>query len=161
MLAAIEARGGKSAFLKYLKGLDGRLSRDAILAAIATTIAWGPLMRKRITRLTAETLPWYLRLYGVMVGATIPGEHHLSGSLRGIPRAERFGQLDDGRSLLPRDDRQEADAGGGAAVADPRRPADLERTRRDLGPGREGRGLGGRAADARAGCRSTRRWSAS
>jgi succinyl-CoA synthetase alpha subunit len=92
MLVAIEARGGKSAFLKYLNGLGGRLSRDAILAAIATTIAWGPLMRKRITRLTAETLPWYLRLYGVMVGATIPGEHHRSGSLRGIPRAERFGQ---------------------------------------------------------------------
>ena len=92
MLEAIEARGGKSAFLKYLQGLGGRLSRDAILAAIATTIAWGPLMRKRITRLTAETLPWYLRLYGVMVGATIPGEHHQSGSLRGIPRDERFGQ---------------------------------------------------------------------
>jgi len=92
MLIAIEARGGKSAFLKYLRGLDGRLSRDAILAAIATTISWGPLMRKRITRLTAETLPWYLRLYGVMVGATIPGEHHKSGSLRGIPRDERFGQ---------------------------------------------------------------------
>ena len=92
MLAAIAARGGKSAFLKYLQGLGGRLSRDAILAAIATTISWGPLMRKRITRLTAETLPWYLRLYGVMVGATIPGEHHQSGSLRGIPRDERFGQ---------------------------------------------------------------------
>jgi hypothetical protein len=92
MLAAIEARGGKSAFLKFLRGLDGRLSRDAILAAIATTIAWGPLMRKRITRLTAETLPWYLRLYGVMVGATIPGEHHRSGSLHGIGRAERFGE---------------------------------------------------------------------
>jgi succinyl-CoA synthetase alpha subunit len=92
MLAAIEARGGKSAFLKYLKGLDGRLSRDAILAAIATTIAWGPLMRKRITRLTAETLPWYLRLYGVMVGATIPAEHHKSGSLWGISRADRFGK---------------------------------------------------------------------
>jgi hypothetical protein len=35
MLAAIEARGGKSAFLKYLKAQGGRLSRDAILAAIA------------------------------------------------------------------------------------------------------------------------------
>ena len=92
MLRAIEARGGKSAFLKYLATLDGRLSRDAILAGIATTISWGPLMRKRITRLTAETLPWYLRLYGVMVGATIPGEHHQPGSLRGIPRDERFGQ---------------------------------------------------------------------
>jgi succinyl-CoA synthetase alpha subunit len=92
MLAAIEARGGKSAFLKYLKGLDGRLSRDAVLAAIATTIAWGPLLRKRITRLTAETLPWYLRLYGVMVGATIPGEHHKFGSLWDISREDRFGK---------------------------------------------------------------------
>lgn len=92
MLAAMEARGAKSVFLKYLGGLGGRLSRDAILAAIATTIAWGPLMRKRISRLTAETLPWYLRLYGVMVGATIPGEHHQSGSLWGIARDERFGQ---------------------------------------------------------------------
>ena len=73
MLAAVKARGGKSAFLKYLGTLGGRLSRDAILAAIALTIAWSPLMRKRISRLTAETLPWYLRLYGVMVGATIPG----------------------------------------------------------------------------------------
>ena len=68
-----------------------RLSRDAILAAIATTIAWGPLMRKRISRLTAETLPWYLRLYGVMIGASIPGKHHQHGSLWGIPRDERFG----------------------------------------------------------------------
>jgi hypothetical protein len=92
MLAAIAARGGRSAFLKFLGGPGGRLSRDAILAAIATTIAWGPLMRKRISRLTAETLPWYLRLYGVMVGATIPGEHHRSGSLWGIRRDERFGQ---------------------------------------------------------------------
>jgi succinyl-CoA synthetase alpha subunit len=90
MLAAVKARGGRSAFLKFLEGLGGRLSRDAILAAISLTIAWGPLTRKRISRLTAETLPWYLRLYGVMVGATIPGHHHQPGSLCGIPRAERF-----------------------------------------------------------------------
>jgi succinyl-CoA synthetase alpha subunit len=90
MLKAVRDRGGKSAFLKYLDSLGGRLSRDAILAAVATTIAWGPLMRKRISRLTAETLPWYLRLYGVMIGASIPGKHHQHGSLWGISREERF-----------------------------------------------------------------------
>src|SRR5262249_5470148 len=63
MLKAVRDRGGKSVFLKCLESLNTP-SRDAILAAIATTIAWGPLMRKRISRLTAETLPWYLRLYG-------------------------------------------------------------------------------------------------
>jgi succinyl-CoA synthetase alpha subunit len=90
MLAAVRARGGRSVFLKFLAGLGGRVSRDAILAAIATTIAWGPLMRKRISRLTAETLPWYLRLYGVMIGASIPGHHHRHGSLCGVSREERF-----------------------------------------------------------------------
>ena len=92
MLQAIRHRGGESAFLRFLCGLEGRLSRDAILAAISVTIAWGPLIRKRISRLTAETLPWYLRLYGVMVGATIPGVHHQHGLLWGIPRKERFNE---------------------------------------------------------------------
>ncbi len=92
ILDAVEARNGKSAFLTFLKGLGVDLNRDALLAAIALTIAWGPLNRKRISRLTAETLPWYLRLYGVLVGASIPGEHHRPGSLYNIPRAERFSQ---------------------------------------------------------------------
>ena len=90
MLAAMRARGGKSVFLKFLDTLGERVSRDAILSAIAATIAWGPLMRKRISRLTAETLPWYLRLYGVMIGASIPGRHHQHGRLCGVPREERF-----------------------------------------------------------------------
>ena len=90
MLAAVRARGGKSVFLKFLDTLGERVSRDAILSAIATTIAWGPLMRKRISRLTAETLPWYLRLYGVMIGASIPGRYHKHGSLCGVAREERF-----------------------------------------------------------------------
>jgi hypothetical protein len=90
MLRAVRARGGRSVFLKFVESMGGRVHRDGILAALATTIAWGPLMRKRISRLTAETLPWYLRLYGVMVGASIPGHHHQRGSLYGIPREERF-----------------------------------------------------------------------
>ena len=90
MLKAVRDRGGKSVFLKFLESLGVRPSRDAILAAISTTITWGPLVRKRISRLTAETLPWYLRLYGVMIGASIPARHHQSGSLCGISREERF-----------------------------------------------------------------------
>ena len=90
MLQAVGDRGARSVFLDYLKALGARPSRDAVLAAITTTIAWGPLMRKRISRITAESLPWYLRLYGVMIGASIPDLHHKSGSLWGISRQERF-----------------------------------------------------------------------
>jgi succinyl-CoA synthetase alpha subunit len=92
MLRAVHDRGGRSLFLKFVESLGVRPSRDAILAAIAMTIAWGPLMRKRISRLTAETLPWYLRLYGVMIGASVPGRHHQHGSLCGISREDRFGR---------------------------------------------------------------------
>src|SRR5260221_11432721 len=92
MLKAVRDRGCKSVFLKFLGSLGQRPSRDAILASISTTIAWGPLMRKRISRLTAETLPWYLRLYGLMIGVSISGAHHRTGSLCGISRDERFGQ---------------------------------------------------------------------
>ncbi|MDZ5456174.1 CoA-binding protein [Azohydromonas lata] len=91
MLQAVRKRKVKSVFLDFLLAQDIALSRDAILAAISVTIAWGPLLRKRISRLTAETLPWYLRLYGVMVGSTIPAEKHQWGSLAGISQAERYG----------------------------------------------------------------------
>jgi len=90
MLDAVRARGGRSLFLRFLDELGVPLSRDAVLAGIAMTIAWTPLMRKRISRLTAETLPWYLRLYGVMIGASIPAEHHQRGELCGVSREERF-----------------------------------------------------------------------
>ncbi len=92
MLAAVRLRGGRSVFLRFLEALGERPSRDAVLAAIAITIAWGPLRRKRISRLTAETLVWHLRLYGVMIGASIAAEHHRPGSLCGISRDERFGR---------------------------------------------------------------------
>jgi succinyl-CoA synthetase alpha subunit len=88
MLAAVDAHGGRSVFLAFVQSLDGHVSQDGVLAAIAATIAWGPLMRKRISRLTAATLPWYLRLYGVMIGATFSGPRHRPGSLADIPEAE-------------------------------------------------------------------------
>ncbi len=90
ILEAVRARGGRSVFLRYVVRSCDRPSRDALLAAIAVTIAWMPLKQKRISRLTAETLPWYLRLYGVMIGASIPAEHHQHGNLAGVAREDRF-----------------------------------------------------------------------
>ena len=90
MLLAIQQHGATSVFLKFLASLNAPVSRDALLAAIATTLSWGPLVRKRITRLTAESAPWYLRLYGVMLGASIPAGLHKPGSLHGIARADQL-----------------------------------------------------------------------
>jgi succinyl-CoA synthetase alpha subunit len=90
MIKAVRARAARSLFLKLVESFGAPVHRDGVLAAIAATIAWGPLMLKRISRITARTLPWYLRLYGVMIGASIPGAQHRRGSLCGIPRDERF-----------------------------------------------------------------------
>jgi len=85
MLAGLKARGAKSVFIGYLESLDGHPTADSVLAAITTTLAWGPLMRKRISRLTAENLPWWVRLFGVLIGASVSAEQHAKDRLCGIP----------------------------------------------------------------------------
>src|SRR5271168_4861214 len=61
---------------------------DAVLAAATTTLAWGPLMRKRVSRLTVESLPWWVRLFGTLIGASVPAERHAPDRFGGRPNAE-------------------------------------------------------------------------
>lgn len=88
LLAALEARGAQSVFVRYLRTLGGNVTRDAVLGAIALTLAWGPLQRRRISRRTAVNLPWYLALYGTLIGAAVPGERHRPGSFCDVPEEE-------------------------------------------------------------------------
>jgi hypothetical protein len=76
MLAGLKARGTHSVFVRFLESLDAHSSADAVLAAITTTLAWGPLMRRRISQLSALNLPWMIRLFGVIVGASAPAAQH-------------------------------------------------------------------------------------
>jgi succinyl-CoA synthetase alpha subunit len=92
MLAGLKARGAKSAFVRYLQILGGDPTADAVLAAIAATLAWGPLMRKRISKQTAESLPWWLRLFGTMIGASVDVTRHGPESFCGIPIADVLGK---------------------------------------------------------------------
>jgi len=88
MVAAVAARGGQSVFLRYLQGLKGHPTSDAVLGAIATTLAWGPLMRKRISPFTVRNLPWFLRIYGTLIGAAVAGEQHTARSFCGVAMEE-------------------------------------------------------------------------
>jgi succinyl-CoA synthetase alpha subunit len=88
MLAGLEARGAKSVFVRYLNALGGHPTEDAVLAAVTTTLVWGPLMRKRVSRLTAESLPWWMRLFGTLIGASVSADQHTATSFCGIPNAE-------------------------------------------------------------------------
>ena len=88
MLAALDARGAKSAFVQFLRGLGGYPTADAVLAAITTTVAWGSLMRKRITRYTTRSLPWHVKLFSVMLGASVSSDQHKAGSFCGVATDE-------------------------------------------------------------------------
>jgi succinyl-CoA synthetase alpha subunit len=113
ILAGLKARGAKSVFVRYLESLGGHPTADAVLAAITTTIAWGPLTRKRISRLTVETLPWWMRLFGTLIGASTEATRHEMERFCGISRTELLGK----RSLT--------DVAYVALLGQEPRPADL------------------------------------
>jgi len=92
MLAGLKARGAKSVFVRYLESLGGHPTADAVLAAITTTIAWGPLARKRISRITAESLPWWMRLFGALIGASAEAARHEKVRFCGIPTVDLLGK---------------------------------------------------------------------
>ena len=140
----------KSVFVRYLHSLGGHPTADAVLAALTTTLAWGPLMRKRISRLTAESLPWWMRLFGTLIGASAPAARHQADDfLR--HRDGRASRADEPhRNGLPRPAWPRGRAGRSLRLPDAGRAAAVEWSRHDLGAGREGRGLRRRAGESRA-----------
>lgn len=84
LLQAIAKRGAASVMVRWVCSLGPYPTADAVLAAITTTLAWGPLMRKRISCLTAESLPWWVRLFGTLLGASAPAVRHTPDSFAGL-----------------------------------------------------------------------------
>jgi succinyl-CoA synthetase alpha subunit len=88
MLAGLEKRGARSVFIRFLRHQDSHPTADAVLAAIAATLAWDPLMRKRISQTTACNLPWWIKLFGTALGASAPADRHARGAFCGMPADE-------------------------------------------------------------------------
>jgi hypothetical protein len=82
----------RSAIIRWLACGPGHPRSEAVLAAITTTLAWGPLMRKRISRLTAESLPWWTTLFGTMIGASADASRHSSSGFCGFATEELLGE---------------------------------------------------------------------
>lgn len=57
------------AFFDLIERTVSSYSADAVMAAIVATISWMPLVRKRISRLTAESMGWHVKAYAVMIAA--------------------------------------------------------------------------------------------
>ena len=93
MLVGLKARGAKSVFVQWLEGQGGRPSAAAVLACVTTTIGWGPLARKRVSRLSVENLPAWCQLFGTLIGASVDARHHEPIRLRGLAEADILGRL--------------------------------------------------------------------
>ncbi|MBS0293677.1 MAG: CoA-binding protein [Proteobacteria bacterium] len=93
LLAGVRAHGARSVFLRWLASLPGHPTEAAVLAAICATLAWGPLSRKRISRITAESFPWWLQLFGTLIGASTDAQKHEAGRFCGIDDAKLLGEL--------------------------------------------------------------------
>jgi hypothetical protein len=83
MLEAYKARKAHAALVDFVATLENPTA-DAVLAALTTSVAWDALMSKRISRLTVRNLPWYARLYAVMIGAAAPAATHEAGKFAGV-----------------------------------------------------------------------------
>ncbi|CAN7389882.1 CoA-binding protein [Variovorax sp. LjRoot130] len=93
LIAGVRARGARSVFLRWLQNQPGHPTEAAVLAAISATLAWGPLSRKRISRLTAENFPWWLQLFGTLIGASAEASKHEAGRFCGIAQEQMLGSL--------------------------------------------------------------------
>lgn len=91
MLEGLRARGARSVFVRFVDHLGGHVSAAAVLAAITTTVAWGPLMRRRVSRLTVECLPGWCQLFGAMLGASVDASRHEPTRFCGIGEHELLG----------------------------------------------------------------------
>ena len=88
MLAAFKTRGAKSIFVNYLEKLGGHPTADALLAALLVTVAWEALVRKRISRTTAHNLPWFMKLFAAILGASVDGSRHFDDCFCDVPVSE-------------------------------------------------------------------------
>jgi hypothetical protein len=99
MLAALDTRGVKSVFVRWLESLPGHPTAEAVLAAITTTLAWTPLQNRRVSRLTVESLPWWMMLFGVSIGASAAAARHAPGRFCGFDEADLVGRRSLGEAV--------------------------------------------------------------
>jgi succinyl-CoA synthetase alpha subunit len=88
MLDGAEARRAPSVFLDFLRRLAGEAGRpasaDAVLAAICCHLAWAPLRHKRISVTTVVNMPWHLRAFTTVLGASVRQERQTETTFGGV-----------------------------------------------------------------------------
>jgi hypothetical protein len=93
LIEGVAARGGRSVFLRWLRACRAIRPKRPRWPRFSATLAWGPLSRKRISRLTAESFPWWLQLFGTLIGASADAKRHEAGRFCGIAQQQMLESL--------------------------------------------------------------------
>jgi succinyl-CoA synthetase alpha subunit len=92
MLDGIAARGAQSAFVSFLRQLAARaqksISADAVAAAVCCHLAWKPMLHKRLSTATLNNMPWHLRIFSAVLGASVRVERQTETAFGGVPNEE-------------------------------------------------------------------------
>ena len=100
--------------------------------------------------LTAESFPWWLQLFGTLIGASADASRHEPGASAASPSSELLGSASLGEIAFAALLGHLPGEGRPVRLPDAGRPAADQRPGRDLGAGRQGRGVGRRPGAARA-----------
>ncbi|HKZ47026.1 MAG TPA: CoA-binding protein, partial [Thermodesulfobacteriota bacterium] len=85
MLKRIERLGINSIFINFVKdSAAGKPSSDALMAGMWATIGWNALMRKKVSKTTFLSLPWYSRVFSAFAACSVPALKHKENSFCGI-----------------------------------------------------------------------------
>ncbi|MGB8380249.1 MAG: hypothetical protein WCG47_03200 [Dermatophilaceae bacterium] len=87
----LRTRSVSSVFLRWLEQLGGHPTFAGAHAAMAMTLGWEGLMEKRVSRVTVEELPWWMQLFGTIIGASAPVAGHEPGRFCGVATDEILG----------------------------------------------------------------------
>lgn len=78
MLAAIETRAATSVFVKFLQTLakqaNGHIPCSVMMAAISAHLGWQALVHKRLSVNTFMNIPWHLRIFSAVIGASVSAD---------------------------------------------------------------------------------------
>ncbi len=92
VLRIIAESNSDSVFTDFLRSLadkvGGYVAFDALLAAIWMTVGWSSLKRKKISRFTICSLPWYSQIFSAFLGCSTDVASHTRDSFCGIGMEE-------------------------------------------------------------------------
>ncbi len=92
MLDAIKQRNVKSVFIDFVKELakqnNGEVSDDVIIAAISCHLGWKELIQKRLSTTNLINMPWHLRIFSTIIGASVAANQQDASTFCGISNRE-------------------------------------------------------------------------